>query len=197
MAEGVQTPAGWYTDPANPSTQRYWDGLAWAAPGAVPPPPPTVYVVQKQSTNGLAIASMVLGILWLYWIGSVLALIFGYIAKRQIATSQGREGGRGMAIAGIVLGWIGVGTAILVFTLVVVVSTSGSHGASTTFGRCAATKDAALAASAVFYADHSAFPTRFTDPNIGGTPCIRPRRRDCDRSYGDRRRLDTHDERRW
>ena len=28
-------------------------------------------------TNGLAIASMVLGILWIYWIGSILALVFG------------------------------------------------------------------------------------------------------------------------
>ena len=64
-------------------------------------------------TNGLAIASMVLGIVWIYWIGSVLALIFGYMAKNQIDQSEGRETGRGMAIAGIVLGWIGVGTLVL------------------------------------------------------------------------------------
>jgi hypothetical protein len=32
--------------------------------------------------NGLAIASMVLGILWLYWIGSILALIFGLVARQ-------------------------------------------------------------------------------------------------------------------
>jgi hypothetical protein len=58
-------------------------------------------------TNGLAIASMVLGILWLYWIGSILALVFGYTAKKQIR--ERGEGGAGMATAGIVLGWIGVG----------------------------------------------------------------------------------------
>jgi hypothetical protein len=56
---------------------------------------------------------MVLGIVWIYWIGSVLALIFGYMAKNQIDQSEGRETGRGMAIAGIVLGWIGVGTLVL------------------------------------------------------------------------------------
>ena len=61
----------------------------------------------------MAIASMVLGILWLYWIGSILALIFGFIAKNQIDQSQGRQAGRGMAVAGIVLGWIGVGTLLL------------------------------------------------------------------------------------
>jgi hypothetical protein len=63
--------------------------------------------VVPQRTNGMAIASMVLGILWLYWIGSVLALVFGYVAKSQIR--ERGEGGDGMATAGIVLGWIGVG----------------------------------------------------------------------------------------
>ena len=61
------------------------------------------------ATNGMAIASLVLGILWLYWVGSILALVFGYIARRQIDESAGRQSGRGMAVAGIVLGWIGVG----------------------------------------------------------------------------------------
>ncbi len=65
--------------------------------------PPYGQPYQVQSTNGMAIASMVLGILWLYWIGSVLALVFGYIARRQIDASGGAQGGRGMAIAGIVL----------------------------------------------------------------------------------------------
>ena len=46
-------------------------------------------------TNGLAVASMVLGILWIYWIGSVLALVFGYVARNQ---SDG-SGGRGVTIA--------------------------------------------------------------------------------------------------
>jgi hypothetical protein len=62
-------------------------------------------------TNGLAIASMVLGIVWLYWIGSVLALVFGYVARKQIR-ERGDAGG-GMAVAGIVLGWVGVGILAL------------------------------------------------------------------------------------
>ncbi|MGY1724930.1 DUF4190 domain-containing protein [Blastococcus sp. SYSU DS0533] len=48
-----------------------------------------------------------LGILWIYWIGSILTLVFGYVAKQQI--QQRGESGDGMATAGIVLGWIGVG----------------------------------------------------------------------------------------
>jgi hypothetical protein len=61
----------------------------------------------------MAIASMVLGILWLYWIGSILALVFGYLARKQIR-ERGEAGG-GMATAGIVLGWIGVGMLVLLF----------------------------------------------------------------------------------
>jgi hypothetical protein len=80
-------------------------------------------VFVRQSTNGLAIASMVLGILWLYWIGSILALVFGYVANSQIKRSGGQQGGRGMAIAGIVLGWVGIG--LLILTIVLAVAASG------------------------------------------------------------------------
>jgi hypothetical protein len=69
----------------------------------------------------MAIASMVLGILWLYWIGSILALVFGYTAKRQI--QERGEAGGGMATAGIVLGWVGVG--FLALGLVVGLASSG------------------------------------------------------------------------
>jgi len=74
-------------------------------------------------TNGMAVASLILGIVWIYWIGSVLALVFGYMARRQIA--ERGEGGAGLATAGIVLGWIGVGVLVamvLVFVFLGVVS---------------------------------------------------------------------------
>lgn len=74
---------------------------------------PGVFVAHGKS-NGLAIASLVLGIVWLYGVGSILALVFGYQAKKQIDMSGGRETGRGMAIAGIVLGWVGLGLLALV-----------------------------------------------------------------------------------
>ncbi len=77
-------------------------------------PPPEPVVVHSQSTNGFAVASLVLGIIWIFWLGSILALIFGYIAKGQINASAGAQGGRGLAIAGIVLGWVGIGMLLLV-----------------------------------------------------------------------------------
>jgi hypothetical protein len=77
-----------------------------------PYPQQPVYVMQSR-TNGMAVASLILGILWIWWLGSLLALIFGYAGKNQIDRSGGQESGRGMAIAGIVLGWVGVATLVL------------------------------------------------------------------------------------
>lgn len=69
--------------------------------------------VARVTTNGFAVASMVLGIVWAMGVGSILAVIFGFIAKSQIDASDGVETGRGMAIAGIVLGLVGVAFLIL------------------------------------------------------------------------------------
>jgi hypothetical protein len=79
------------------------------------------YVPQR--TNGLAIASMVLGILCIYWITSILAVIFGHVALSQIKRSNGTQTGRGMAIAGLVLGYIWL--ALLVVFIVALVATDG------------------------------------------------------------------------
>jgi hypothetical protein len=62
--------------------------------------------------------------LWIYWVGSILALIFGYVARNQIRRS-GQEG-NGLAVAGIVLGWIGVAALIIVIIVLIAVSNSNS-----------------------------------------------------------------------
>ena len=82
--------------------------------------PAPVSPAVPQQTNGFAVVSLVMGIIWYLWIGSILALIFGYIAKRQIDASQGQQKGRGFAVAGIVLGWVGVGILALVIFLMFV-----------------------------------------------------------------------------
>jgi hypothetical protein len=87
-----------------------------------PPPPPLVAppyaayqpAVAYPTTNGLAVASLVAGFLWLGWAGSIVAVILGHIALGQINRSGGRESGTGLAIAGLVLGYMGVATLLLV-----------------------------------------------------------------------------------
>ena len=65
-------------------------------PGWQPPP----------TTNGLAIASLVLSIVSLLGLGSILAIIFGFVARGQIARSRGRQRGGGLALAGIIIGFV-------------------------------------------------------------------------------------------
>ncbi|WP_162250918.1 DUF4190 domain-containing protein [Nocardioides sp. Root140] len=103
--------AGWGTTPSGPQGAPPYPPMYG---GGYPPPYGYQPFPPPRSTNGLAIASLVLGILWIYWLGSVLALIFGYIARSQIKESGGRQDGEGMALAGIILGWIGVGILTVV-----------------------------------------------------------------------------------
>jgi hypothetical protein len=66
---------------------------------------------RAQTTSGEAIAALVLGICGLFvlpFIGPLLALVFGYRGRAEADRSRGRVGGRGMAVAGIALGWIGL-----------------------------------------------------------------------------------------
>lgn len=64
------------------------------------------------SNSGKAIASLVLGILWLGGLGSILAVVFGVIARKEIKASGGALKGDGMALAGLILGIIGIAGAV-------------------------------------------------------------------------------------
>ena len=72
-------------------------------------------------TNGLAVASLVLGILWGFGFLSALALVLGLVALGQIKRQQ--QSGRGLAIAGVVLGALGV--AVMAVSIVAVFVSGG------------------------------------------------------------------------
>ena len=84
----------------------------------------------RTGTNGFAVASMVIGIVQFMFcllvIGPILALVFGYKGRREIDGSGGRQTGRGMATAGIVLGWVGAGLTILFVVLIIIGSIADS-----------------------------------------------------------------------
>lgn len=89
------------------------------------PQPPYVYAA-KPPYDGLAITSFILGLIWLGWLGSILAVIFGHIALRNINRTQ--ASGRGLAIAGLILGYIGVSTLALFILFGIIGALSGSGG---------------------------------------------------------------------
>ena len=80
-------------------------------------------------TNGMAIASMVLGIVsiplscccYIGVIPGILAIVFGVLSRKEIQKSLGNQKGDGMALAGLILGAVGlllvIGSIIYAFSL--------------------------------------------------------------------------------
>lgn len=67
-------------------------------------------------TSSLAIVSLVFGVLcWfaLPVIGALIAVVCGHMARSEIRQSRGELDGDGMAVAGLVLGWLHLAAAIL------------------------------------------------------------------------------------
>ena len=84
-----------------------------------PPPPPPQYGEPQQpyggmppKTSGMAIASLVLGIVGVLTCGcmilAILAVVFGQLGKKDIRTSGGAKTGAGLAQAGFILGIVGI-----------------------------------------------------------------------------------------
>lgn len=63
-------------------------------------------------------------------VGSILAIVFGLIARNQIRASAGRETGEGMATAGIILGCIGLALMAYVVVAAVISASNGSSAGS-------------------------------------------------------------------
>jgi len=89
-------------------------------PTATYPPgtPPVVYSTPPLS--GLAIASVVSSTI--LCVGSIPGVVMGHLALARINASQGTLGGRGAAIAGIIVGWIG--TVLLALIVLGVLASS-------------------------------------------------------------------------
>ena len=89
-------------------------GANWQTLGALPefaaeqaanaaPPPALTHGAMPPKTSGLAITSLILGILGLFSCGitGLVGLVLGLVALVKIKNSQGRLSGSGLAIAGI------------------------------------------------------------------------------------------------
>ena len=102
-------------------------------PGA-PPVMPYGYAgyAPARRTNGLAVASMILSIVGFIWVlpfvGSIAGAIMGHVALGQIRRTG--EAGRGMALAGVIVGWAGIALlvlGVLFFVFVAAVSSTSSY----------------------------------------------------------------------
>lgn len=80
-------------------------------PVSAPPP---------RETNPLALISMIAGIIGvtlLPFLASIVAIITGHLARGEIRRNPARYSGDGMAVTGLVLGYIGVVLTVLVIVI--------------------------------------------------------------------------------
>src|SRR5215471_15912210 len=102
-----------------------------AAPAAAPAPgrvapaqwqaaPPAGPYTGAQETDGKAVGSLILGILAMFPFGlltGIPAIIFGHLSRASIKESMGRLKGDGMALAGLIMGYISVAAIPLVLII--------------------------------------------------------------------------------
>jgi hypothetical protein len=89
---------------------------AQATPLRAAPEPPKP--LGPQVHDGLAVASLVLSLLWLGGLGALLAVIFADMSYREARRAHRDKSG--LATAGMVLGYIGLAIAVIVIIVVVV-----------------------------------------------------------------------------
>jgi len=81
------------------------------------------YSVPTPQTSGWAIASLICSIAGMVMLGavfSVVGVIFGHVVMREIKNSNGWRSGQGMALAGLIVGYIGLGLSLIVITFYLV-----------------------------------------------------------------------------
>lgn len=71
-------------------------------------PQPYTTPTQTPKTSGLAIFSLICGCFFFIFPSAVLAVVLGHVSRKEIAKSANRIRGGGMALAGLILGYIGV-----------------------------------------------------------------------------------------
>ncbi|MFU8771600.1 MAG: DUF4190 domain-containing protein [Anaerolineales bacterium] len=83
------------------------------------------YPTTRTSTHALAIVSLILSLLGftpiLPLIGSIGGIITGLIARKEIRANPEKHTGDGLALSGIILGWVGIALALLAVIAVIAV----------------------------------------------------------------------------
>lgn len=103
------------------------DSRAGAAVRAVDP---SVAFGLPPETSGKAIFSLISGILFIILPFSIVAVIFGHLSLSEIRKSAGRLTGRGLAIAGLVLGYLGVAVIVGLFVVGITYRPPGTKDAT-------------------------------------------------------------------
>jgi len=103
-------------------------GAPQYAPPYLPQYAPPYLYTQPQTTNGIAIASLVVSLVPVCGANAIVALVLGIVALNQIKHTD--QGGRGLAIAGIVISAVQLALGLTWVILVVVLANSATSSSS-------------------------------------------------------------------
>lgn len=130
---GAYPPPPAYAAPQPPQYQPQQYGSAPQYPGsgaygAAPYP----YAPQEK-TNTLAVVSLIASLVGIVgilpFIGSLVGVITGHMSLNQLKRTS--EKGHGMALAGTIIGWVGLGLVILVTIIIIIVIAVAAQNGST------------------------------------------------------------------
>ena len=115
----AETDLDWRPVTAFPEFQEAL-ALDWAPAPLAGTPPLRDSAPPAPTTSGLAIASLVLGLLFcLGPLTGIPAVICGHLARSRIRSAAGQIGGAGMALAGLILGYVGIALWLLLLPALV------------------------------------------------------------------------------
>lgn len=192
-------PVTWAPAPAVPnpySANPYDAGNPYAAPSPSAAPSPYAapslygapspygaanpfaapYFAPQAENERFAVVSLVLGLLFFFGVTAPCAVIFGHIALHRIKRTT--RGGQNMAIAGLVLGYLGIAFFALIIAIPIVTTTGYrhssvlAHSSSVRGGDDDVSSDLRLVSSAetMYAANNITFSTNaddlFSDPDL-------------------------------
>lgn len=138
--------------------------------------PPTIggppFPTGQAQTSGLAITSLVLGIFFFILPAAILGIILGHIARSQIRDSAGRIKGAGMALAGLVLGYVGVSIIPLLIIAAIAIPNLLRAKMAANEASAVGSLRTLVSAAAQFQVDHNRYPDALENlgPADGGKP---------------------------
>lgn len=135
-----------YAPPVNPQHHNHGQNNNWGTPQPAYQQPygqgplsvsygaPNGYNPNPRKTNVLAIASLISGIgaIFVPILASIAAVILGHMSLNQI--KQRNEEGKGMAIAGLILGYVGIAIGLLYVLFFGLIVLAGFHDSGQGWG---------------------------------------------------------------
>lgn len=141
-------------------------GLPSLTPTGAPAP------VRAEETSGFAIASLIFGLPFLFFPLSIVAIVFGHISLSQIKKSAGRLGGKGLAIAGLVLGYFGIAMIPLILIIAAIAIPNLLRARIAANEAAAVNSVRQISAAQVSY--QTQFPTVGFAPDLHSLGCATP-----------------------